>query len=140
MSLKIIPADEIIPEIEVSPPLTRNGETYPWLLCWGFLPNTDIEVRELAETWQEKSQGKESIRSQYEHRMLKRTLTFLIRMNVLKHYDSRTTLRDNWLAQTGVKEPILKYLSSRIPKENKLLFSIIYTECFWKQFAPMAKA
>lgn len=140
LNLKIIPADKIIPEVEVPPPNGKDGRQYPWLLCWGFLPNTDLEVRELADTWKKKSEGKSSIHNQYRYSMLQRTINFLAKANLLQNYEGRATLRENWLAKNGIKEPTLLYLKERIPNNNHLLFSIIYTESVWKQFAPLSKA
>lgn len=140
LNLKTIPANEIIPETPISPPLSRTGGSYQWLLCWGFLPNTDIEVRELAETWSKSSKGSDNIKSQYRFRILQRVITFLIRQQILQKYDARATLRENWMAKTGIKEPIMEYLKTRVPKENRLLFSIIFTESVWKQFTPVSKA
>lgn len=139
LNLRTVPVDEILPEIEIDPPTSQDGQPYPWLLCWGFLPNTDNEVRELAETWKEKSDGHANIHSQYHYRFLQRCMAFLIKREILTAYETRATLRENWLAKTGIKEPIMEYLKERIPQQNRLLFSIIFSECVWKQFAPMAK-
>jgi hypothetical protein len=138
LNIRMIPAKDIIPEVVIGDPKGSEGESYPWLLCWGFLPNTDKEVREFATRWEKKTK-EANILQRFQDRLLVRVISAAAKQELLKAYETRSTLRDNYLLKEAVKNPIFSYLKTRIPQENTLLFWLVFVEAVWKQFTPMSK-
>jgi len=142
LDLKILPYSEIEAEIEITPPTgDPNLPEYPWNLCWKIKPNTDIEVRELAETWLDTyRKNSEMVLHQYRFQMLKRLLSTIAKTNLLKTYEAGASVRESWFANLSIITPILAYLEQRVPYNNPLLFTTIYIEEVWKKLAPLCRS
>jgi hypothetical protein len=144
LRLKLLPFDEIAKEVDVPPPPSLAEElahpdnpelqrNYQWLLSWGFIPNTEREIRAIADQWLNSRGGEQALFQHYQQEIYERWIQNLCRREFLRTTLEKTNIRERLLIKGTVLTPTIKYLEERLPQHNLYFNTIVATECVWKR-------
>lgn len=128
-----VPDPASIKEEEIETEIPENRKTYKWLLCWNFIPNTEREIRTIANKWIDAHGGQEAIESHFKMILLRRWIQSITRREFLRILLSKGSIRERMLIKKTVLKPTNSFLNSSIAPHNKLLYSIILTDCIWRR-------